>query len=248
MLSSAAHISIISMICFLVLRTMKTPRRGTVRRKPSCSSSVIASRIGVRDTPSAWRQLALVEADLVRVRVDVRVHDRLLQRRVRLVAQADADADRRSGGSTAWAGCPCGCGVLQSVDMTLYPGLACLLTFADIPHTLRRISKEAQQTGRRSDGGTACVSRRVARLTRRDRTRIDACERRRRRPHGRRSHQTAKPRRPPARARSIARRRKPTAFSSSSMPSSSTASTRSSACPASRSPTSRASCRPRACA
>ena len=33
------------------LRTV--PRRGTVRRKPSCSSSVIASRIGVRDTPSA---------------------------------------------------------------------------------------------------------------------------------------------------------------------------------------------------
>ena len=58
MLSSAAHISIISMICFFVLRTMKMPRRGTVRRKPSCSSSVIASRIGVRDTPSAcdsWR-------------------------------------------------------------------------------------------------------------------------------------------------------------------------------------------------
>ena len=53
MLSSAAHISIISMICFFVLRTMKMPRRGTVRRKPSCSSSVIASRIGVRDTPSA---------------------------------------------------------------------------------------------------------------------------------------------------------------------------------------------------
>ena len=66
MLSSAAHISIISMICFLVLRTMKMPRRGTVRRKPSCSSSVIASRIGVRETPSAWRQLLLVEADLVR--------------------------------------------------------------------------------------------------------------------------------------------------------------------------------------
>ncbi len=53
MLSIAAHISIISMICFLVLRTMKMPRRGSVRRKPSCSSSVIASRIGVRDTPSA---------------------------------------------------------------------------------------------------------------------------------------------------------------------------------------------------
>ena len=58
MLSSAAHISIISMICFFVLRTMKMPRRGSVRRKPSCSRSVIASRIGVRDTPSAcdsWR-------------------------------------------------------------------------------------------------------------------------------------------------------------------------------------------------
>ena len=33
------------------LRTV--PRRGTVRRNPSCSSSVIASRIGVRLTPSA---------------------------------------------------------------------------------------------------------------------------------------------------------------------------------------------------
>ena len=58
MLSSAAHISIISTICFFVLRTMNTPRRGTVRRKPSCSSTVIASRIGVRDTPSdsdSWR-------------------------------------------------------------------------------------------------------------------------------------------------------------------------------------------------
>ena len=54
MLSSAAHISIISMICFFVLRTMNPPRRGTVRRKPSCSSSDIASRIGVRETPSAW--------------------------------------------------------------------------------------------------------------------------------------------------------------------------------------------------
>ena len=38
------------------LRTV--PRRGTVRRNPSCSSSVIASRIGVRETPRArlsWR-------------------------------------------------------------------------------------------------------------------------------------------------------------------------------------------------
>ena len=38
------------------LRTL--PRRGRVRRKPSCSSSVIASRIGVRLTPNAcesWR-------------------------------------------------------------------------------------------------------------------------------------------------------------------------------------------------
>ncbi len=54
MLSSAAHTSIISMICFFVLRTMKPPRRGTVRRNPSCSRSDIASRIGVRETPSAW--------------------------------------------------------------------------------------------------------------------------------------------------------------------------------------------------
>ena len=58
MLSIAAHISIISMIWRFVLRMMKMPRRGTVRRNPSCSSSVIASRIGVRDTPSdreSWR-------------------------------------------------------------------------------------------------------------------------------------------------------------------------------------------------
>ena len=94
MLSSAAHISIISMICFLVLRTMKMPRRGSVRRKPSCSSSVIASRIGVRDTPERLRQLLLVEADLFGVGVDVGLGDHLLQRRVRLVAQADVDADR----------------------------------------------------------------------------------------------------------------------------------------------------------
>ena len=73
MLSSAAHISIISMICFLVLRTMKMPRRGTVRRKPSCSSSVIASRIGVRRHAERLRQLPLVEADLFGVRVDVGV-------------------------------------------------------------------------------------------------------------------------------------------------------------------------------
>ena len=84
MLSSAAHISIISTICFLVLRMMKTPRRGTVRRNPSCSSSVIASRIGVRLTPSAWLKLPFVQADLVAVRVDVGVHDRLLERARRL--------------------------------------------------------------------------------------------------------------------------------------------------------------------
>jgi hypothetical protein len=53
MLSSAAQTSMISMISFFVFLTMKTPRRGTVRRKPSCWSSVIASRIGVRLTPSA---------------------------------------------------------------------------------------------------------------------------------------------------------------------------------------------------
>ena len=94
MLSSAAHISIISMICFFVLRTMKPPRRGTVRRKPSCSSSVIASRIGVRETPSAEAQLALVEADLLVVRIDVGIHDRLLQRGVGLVAEARVGRDR----------------------------------------------------------------------------------------------------------------------------------------------------------
>ena len=65
MLSIAAHISIISMICFLVLRTMNTPRRGKVRRNPSCSSSVIASRIGVRLTPSAydsWRSSSRISS------------------------------------------------------------------------------------------------------------------------------------------------------------------------------------------
>ena len=81
MLSSAAHISIISTICFLVLRTMKTPRRGTVRRKPSCSSSVIASRIGVAADAERPAQLTLVETDLLALRVDVRIHDRLLERR-----------------------------------------------------------------------------------------------------------------------------------------------------------------------
>ena len=53
MLSSAAHIWIISMISRLDLRMMKMPRRGTVRMKPSCSRIDSASRIGVRLTPSA---------------------------------------------------------------------------------------------------------------------------------------------------------------------------------------------------
>jgi hypothetical protein len=38
MLSSAAQTSMISMNLFLGFLTMKMPRRGTVRRKPSCSS------------------------------------------------------------------------------------------------------------------------------------------------------------------------------------------------------------------
>jgi hypothetical protein len=36
-------------------------------------------------------ELLFVEADLFRMRVDVRLRDHLLQRHVRLVAQADAD-------------------------------------------------------------------------------------------------------------------------------------------------------------
>jgi hypothetical protein len=58
MLSSAAQTVIISTTSFFVLRTTKMPRRGTDRTKPSCSSSVMASRIGVRLTPrssDSWR-------------------------------------------------------------------------------------------------------------------------------------------------------------------------------------------------
>ena len=56
--SRAAQTVIISMISALVLRTTKMPRRGMERMKPSCSSSAMASRTGVRLTPSAsqsWR-------------------------------------------------------------------------------------------------------------------------------------------------------------------------------------------------
>ncbi len=52
MLSSAAQAWIISTISRLVFLTTRMPRRGTVRRNPSCSSIATASRIGVRLTPS----------------------------------------------------------------------------------------------------------------------------------------------------------------------------------------------------
>ena len=52
MLSSAAQTMIMSMISGRVLRTTTTPRRGTVRTKPSCSSRISASRTGVRLMPS----------------------------------------------------------------------------------------------------------------------------------------------------------------------------------------------------
>ena len=63
-----------------VLRTTKMPRRGRVRTKPSCSSNVIASRIGVRLTPSPSDSSPLVEPDLLRMVVDVHRGDRPLQR------------------------------------------------------------------------------------------------------------------------------------------------------------------------
>src|SRR6185436_15066167 len=42
-------------------------------------------------------QLALVQADLVAMRVDVRIHDGLLQRRVRLIAKTRVGRDRLQG-------------------------------------------------------------------------------------------------------------------------------------------------------
>ena len=54
--------------------------------------------------PERLARLALVQADLVPMRIDVRIHDRLLQRRVRLVAQARIGGDRLQGerGGGAW--------------------------------------------------------------------------------------------------------------------------------------------------
>jgi len=63
--SSAAHISIISMICSWSCARLKTPRRGMVRRKTFLLSSDIASRIGVRLTPRGLAQLALVEPNFL---------------------------------------------------------------------------------------------------------------------------------------------------------------------------------------
>ena len=61
------------------------------------------------------RQLLLVEADLVRGRVDVGFGDHLLQRRVRLVAQADGDVDRREGRQDrrGWVSMKRGCAAVR---------------------------------------------------------------------------------------------------------------------------------------
>ena len=64
------------------------PRRGRVRTKPSCSSSVIASRIGVRLTPSPSDKPPLVEPDLLRMVVDIHRADRPLQRDIRLLRES----------------------------------------------------------------------------------------------------------------------------------------------------------------
>ena len=78
------------------------PRRGTVRMKPSCSSSDSASRIGVRLTPSAVGQLALIEPQFLLRIIDIRVGDGGLQQGIGLIAQAGCverrQCQRRGGG------------------------------------------------------------------------------------------------------------------------------------------------------
>jgi hypothetical protein len=68
---------------------MKLPRRGTVRRKPSCSSSVIGSRIGRPADAERTAQLTLIETNFLSVAIRFRILNRSLERHVRLVDNAD---------------------------------------------------------------------------------------------------------------------------------------------------------------
>ena len=88
-------------------------------------------------------QLALVQADLVAMRIDVRVHDRLLQRRVRLVAQARVGRDRLQRQR--------GLGVGARVDMPCYPCFQCLVYH--MPE-FEKLQTEAEPKLLHEDGGT----------------------------------------------------------------------------------------------
>ena len=99
MLSSAAQARIISMISALLLRTIRTPRRGSTRTRPSCWSR--AERLAHGRAADAERggEPLLVQPQVGVGAVDVHREDRLAQR---LVGQlGDARARPRTGATTS---------------------------------------------------------------------------------------------------------------------------------------------------
>ncbi len=97
MLSSAAHIfdHLDDLLLRLAHDEAAAPRHGAQETLLLEQRHRFADRRAGNSQRLA--QLALVQADLVPMRVDVGVHDRLLQRRVRLVAQARVLRDRLQG-------------------------------------------------------------------------------------------------------------------------------------------------------